>query len=206
MWCFAPSISGAAGGLHASAMSALIARDNHTFHLNEMLRLRKPGIDESAAQLSISHQRCNVCVCARSSVPAGTRGDLSFSYTLAGALSLLKHQFFIWRSLLFVTGNTRGEARERVNVRWGLVLSLWPHTHTTDQHQFSKLRKQKSATYRRGAIIYHLYLRELLCHLIDTTVIGACDITEEVVSFGSRGMKWFVRAGVIPSVSWDSLR
>lgn len=62
------------------------------------------------------------------------------------------------------------------------------HTNLEDQHQFSKRQAEEAEIFNisMGCNYSSFHLRDLLCHLINTTVIGDCEITQSaVLLFGS---------------------
>ena len=121
-----------------------------------------------------------------------------FCYHLMGAMSLLKHQLFIWQSLLFVTSNMRSGAS-------GDTLSLEPETSQINgSFESDKLRKQKSSNLTMWCNYSSFYLRELLCHLINTDrLLESVNLQNAALFFGRGGMKWFVRGGTSPTGCWD---
>lgn len=56
-------------------------------------------------------------------------------------------------------------------------------TELVDQQQFSKRQAEEAEIFDVSMRCSYLsfYLRELLCHLINTVVIGGCEITESAV-------------------------
>ncbi len=140
----------------------------------------------------------DVCLCVCAEVIHLACRSTCFSYTLTGAMSLLKHHLFIWQSLLFVIGNMRSEASEKRNAQWGLSLPA----NITDQQQFSKRQAWEAQICDVSVWCNYssFYLRELLRHLINTTDIGEserCSVLwqwrNEMICQGRCESNWVLR-------------